>query len=121
MTLIEILESREEALNAQQVAELLGLSKKQVYQMAATGKLPSFRIGKAVRFDAQDLAEWLRKQKHLDEQPGSEKVRGSQRRVPMQEDGKMTSPDHVWRKKVNALETALGMDGLSGSGSAKAS
>src|SRR5579864_4738624 len=90
MTLIEILESREEALNAQQVAELLGLSKKQVYQMAATGKLPSFRIGKAVRFDAQDLAEWLRKQKHLDEQPGPGKPKKGHRRVSTERNGTMS-------------------------------
>src|SRR5579871_1910293 len=101
MTLIEILESRKEALNAQQVAELLGLSKKQVYEMAATGKLPSFRIGKAVRFDAQDLAEWLRRKKHLDEQSGPGKVKGGQRRVPVERNDR-TSPEHVWRKKVNA-------------------
>jgi excisionase family DNA binding protein len=121
MTLIELLESKDEALNVQQVAELLGISKKKVYQMAATGKLPSFRIGKAVRFDAQDLAEWLRKKKHLGEQLGPGKVREGQRRVSMERNGKMTSPDHVWRKKVNALETALAIDGLSGSSSVKAS
>src|SRR5579864_7221143 len=114
MTLIQLLESKNEALNAQQVAELLGLSKKKVYEMAATGKLPSFRIGKAVRFDAQDLAEWLLKKKHLDERPGLGKVKEGQRRGAMGRSGKMTSPDHVWRKKVNALETALGIDDLSG-------
>src|SRR5579864_9471308 len=101
MTLIEILESRKEALNAQQVAELLGLSKKQVYEMAATGKLPSFRIGKAVRFDAQELAEWLRKKKDLEEQPSPGKVREGQRRVLLERKGGMTSPDHVWRKRVD--------------------
>lgn len=112
MTLIQLLESKHEALNAKQIAELLGISKKKVYQMAATGKLPSFRIGKAVRFDAQDLAEWLRNKKGLDEEPGPEKVRKGQRRTSTQRNGKMASPDHVWRKKVNALEAALGMDGF---------
>lgn len=120
MTLIEIFESRKEALNAQQVAELLGISKKQVYHLAACGVLPSFRIGRTIRFDAQELAEWLRKKKRLDEQPGPGKVTQGQRRVSMARNDKMPSPDHMWRKKVNSLEAALGMDGLSGS-SVKAS
>jgi len=63
MTLIEILESRQEALNVAQVAELLGISEKKVYHLAATGELPSFRVGKAIRFDPQDLADWLRRKK----------------------------------------------------------
>jgi hypothetical protein len=28
--------------------------------MAARGRLPSFRVGSAVRFDPQELAKWLR-------------------------------------------------------------
>jgi excisionase family DNA binding protein len=107
MTLIEILESREEALNAHQVAELLGLSKKKVYQMAATGRLPSFRIGKAVRFDAQDLADWLRKKKPSNEQPGlrrPQKEGGSRPDRKGQESG---PPDHIWRGKVRSLEAGL--------------
>jgi excisionase family DNA binding protein len=60
MTLIEILESRGEALNVHQVAELLGVSEKKVYRLAAAGVLPAFRVGKSIRFDAQDVADWLR-------------------------------------------------------------
>jgi excisionase family DNA binding protein len=67
MTLIETLESREEALNVRQVAELLGVSDKHIYELAAQGKLPAFRVGKAVRFDPQDVADWLRKRKPSNE------------------------------------------------------
>jgi putative molybdopterin biosynthesis protein len=58
MTLIQILENRAEALNVQQVAEILGVSDKHIYGLAAQGKLPAFRVGKAIRFDPTDVADW---------------------------------------------------------------
>ena len=121
MTLIELLENKDEALDAQEVAELLGVSQKKIYRLAASGVLPSFRIGKAIRFDAQDLAEWLRKKKHLDVQGDSESTAKDQRKVSTKRTGKMPPPDHVWRKKVSSLEAALGMDSLRNSSSEKAS
>lgn len=36
-------------------AEMLGLSKRQVYDYAAKGQLPCYRFGSAVRFDAADI------------------------------------------------------------------
>ena len=39
---------------------LLVVSERQVYKLAAEGRLPCFRIGDSVRFDPSTLAAWLR-------------------------------------------------------------
>lgn len=110
MTLIEILEKQGEALNVHQVAELLGVSEKKVYRLAAAGVLPAFRVGKAIRFDGQDVADWLRRKKPSGEQSDS---RMPQKRGASASDrnGEQASPPaHIWRGKVRSLETALATD-----------
>lgn len=96
----------------EQVAELLGVSEKKIYRLAAAGVLPSFRVGSAIRFDGQDMADWLRRKKPSDERPGPNK---------RQKDGGLRSgrrgqegilPNHVWRHKVKSLESALAIDSL---------
>ena len=47
-------------LRAVEVSRLLGLSRSQVYQMMADGRLPVIRIGRAIRVPKQALAEWIR-------------------------------------------------------------
>jgi excisionase family DNA binding protein len=59
--IVRTLETREHALKAGEVAGLLGVSRQHIYKMAAHGQIPCFRIGRAVRFDPKDLAEWLRR------------------------------------------------------------
>ena len=41
------------ALTAKQLAELLNINRKTVFKMAKAGRIPSFRVGSAVRFDAR--------------------------------------------------------------------
>lgn len=60
MNLIEQLESRSGAMKVSELCELLGVDDKHIYRMAARGILPSFHIGGAVRFDPQEVANWLR-------------------------------------------------------------
>lgn len=60
MNLIEQLEARSGAMKVAELCELLGVDDKHIYRMAARGKLPSFRVGDAVRFDPQEVAKWLR-------------------------------------------------------------
>jgi len=48
------------AITASEVAALLSISPITVYKMAKAGRMPSFRVGTAVRFDPRALAEWLR-------------------------------------------------------------
>ena len=47
-------------LTAAQVAERLNVSVQRVYELARTGRLPSIRIGRQVRIDPVQLADWLR-------------------------------------------------------------
>jgi excisionase family DNA binding protein len=49
------------ALTADDLAELLSVSKVQVYKLASQGKIPHFRIGMSLRFDPHSVAAWLRK------------------------------------------------------------
>jgi excisionase family DNA binding protein len=42
-------------MKASQVAESLGLAKRTVYELHATGKLAGYRFGSAVRFDPTDV------------------------------------------------------------------
>jgi len=51
------------ALTAKQLVELLNISPKTVFKLAKAGRIPSFRIGTAVRFDARLVIDWLRKQR----------------------------------------------------------
>jgi excisionase family DNA binding protein len=60
VNLIEQLESRSGAMKVSELCELLGVDDKHIYRMAARGALPSFHIGGSVRFDPQEVANWLR-------------------------------------------------------------
>lgn len=46
-------------LTAQQVGALIGRSTKWVLNEAAAERIPSFKVGRAVRFDPDELAAWL--------------------------------------------------------------
>jgi excisionase family DNA binding protein len=59
----KIARSAKGALTAKQLAELLNISPKTIFKMAKAGRLPSFRIGTAVRFDARLIVDWLRRQR----------------------------------------------------------
>jgi excisionase family DNA binding protein len=54
------IEGIKRAITASEVAAFLAVSPITIYKMAKAGRLPSFRIGTAVRFDPRALAEWLR-------------------------------------------------------------
>lgn len=46
-------------LTARQVAELLGVHENWVYDHAASGDLPSYKIGGSRRFDRVQVDEWI--------------------------------------------------------------
>lgn len=58
------------ALTAKQLGEMLSISPKTIFKLARAGRIPSFRIGTAVRFDARLVIDWLRQQR-----VGPQKVR----------------------------------------------
>jgi excisionase family DNA binding protein len=49
----------ESMMTVRQVAELLGVHENWVYDQAASGTLPSYKIGGTRRFDAQELRAWI--------------------------------------------------------------
>lgn len=47
-------------LNESQVADLLGLTARQVIKLARCGEMPSVRLpGDEIRFDPEDICEWV--------------------------------------------------------------
>ena len=47
-------------LNIKQVAELLNMSERTIYEYVADQKIPYVKIGKAVRFDPDKIENWVR-------------------------------------------------------------
>ena len=58
-TIAETLAQMEGAITAEPLARLLGMSRITIYKLAKAGRIPSFRIGSAVRFDPGVIAAWL--------------------------------------------------------------
>lgn len=50
------------AIKAKELAAILMVDKVTIYNHAAAGRIPSFHIGTAVRFDPVAVAKWLRTQ-----------------------------------------------------------
>jgi excisionase family DNA binding protein len=46
-------------MTARQVAELLGVHENWVYEQAADGVLPSYKIGGTRRFDRDEVRRWI--------------------------------------------------------------
>jgi excisionase family DNA binding protein len=59
-SLVETLEQIPHALTAVELARLLSVSRITIFKHAKAGRIPSFRIGTAVRFDPRAVATWLR-------------------------------------------------------------
>jgi excisionase family DNA binding protein len=49
------------ALTANELAEMLAVSKITIFKQAKAGRIPSFRVGTCVRFDPHSVARWLRR------------------------------------------------------------
>jgi len=49
------------ALTANELAEMLTVSRITIFKLAKAGRIPSFRVGTCVRFDPRSVAQWLRR------------------------------------------------------------
>lgn len=58
-SLASLVRRRRSAWTAEELAEVLSLSRKHIYKMAKKGRMPSLRIGGAIRFDPHATAAWL--------------------------------------------------------------
>jgi len=50
----------EKLVNAREAANLLGVCAQTIYQKFEKGEIPGYRLGKALRFDVQELKEFMR-------------------------------------------------------------
>jgi excisionase family DNA binding protein len=57
--MVNDLKARKSALTVRQLAELLSLSEREVYKLAANNQIPHIRIGSSVRFDPPTIAAWI--------------------------------------------------------------
>ncbi|MGH9690242.1 MAG: helix-turn-helix domain-containing protein [Candidatus Acidiferrales bacterium] len=57
--LTDDLRDLKQALTVEEVAALLQVSERHVYSLVQTGAMPHFKVGNAVRFDPDSLADWL--------------------------------------------------------------
>jgi excisionase family DNA binding protein len=69
----------ESMMTVHQVAELLGVHENWVYDQAANGELPSYKIGGTRRFDADELRGWIAE--HREPENGRQPRRRSTRRT----------------------------------------
>jgi excisionase family DNA binding protein len=58
--LISSVAAKQEAWTVPELAQLLSLSKGEIYQQVKTGKLPALRIGTNIRLCPKITSEWLR-------------------------------------------------------------
>jgi excisionase family DNA binding protein len=57
--MLEDLKARRSAMTVRELAEILHLSQREIYKLAATNQIPHFKIGSSVRFDATAVLVWL--------------------------------------------------------------
>jgi excisionase family DNA binding protein len=71
----------ESMMTVRQVAELLGVHENWVYDQAASGELPSYKIGGTRRFDRDELRGWIAGHREAGrDQPAKRKPKPKQRR-----------------------------------------
>ncbi len=60
LSLADRIERIGRALTANELAEMLTVSRITIFKQAKAGRIPSFRVGTCVRFDPRSVAQWLR-------------------------------------------------------------
>ena len=50
-----------ELVKVEDAAHSIGLNKHFLYKLAAAGKIPCYRAGRALRFSIPELLEWMRR------------------------------------------------------------
>jgi excisionase family DNA binding protein len=81
----------ESMMTVRQVAELLGVHENWVYDQAASGQLPSYKIGGTRRFDPDELRGWITEHREADRKQSKPK----KRRRP-----KATRPQEEWQPRL---------------------
>jgi excisionase family DNA binding protein len=61
LTLIEQIAERETAMTVPQLAKILSISSRSIYEHVAEGRLACIRIGSTIRLDPSQTAQWLQR------------------------------------------------------------
>jgi excisionase family DNA binding protein len=61
LSLANRIERMGRALTADELAQMLTVSRITIFKQAKAGRIPSFRVGTCVRFDPRAVAQWLRR------------------------------------------------------------
>jgi excisionase family DNA binding protein len=70
-------------LTARQVAEELGVTPRTVLRWTRAGALPGYRIGgRALRFRADEIADWIVERRTREDAPATDHVRPAERNLP---------------------------------------
>jgi excisionase family DNA binding protein len=72
----------ESLMTARQVAELLGVHENWVYDQAANGELPSYKIGGTRRFDPDELRGWIAEHREAEREPQRRERQAKKRSRP---------------------------------------
>ena len=57
--MLEELKTRRKAMTVKEVADILNLSEREIYKLAASNQIPHFRVGSSVRFDPASVLAWV--------------------------------------------------------------
>ena len=70
-------------LDAQAVAEILGLPVDHVYKLAREGRVPHLRFGRTLRFRAEAITRWLEETERGTGGRAGSPTRGAEQRKPL--------------------------------------
>lgn len=51
-------------ISLNELQEILGIGRTKAYDLVASGELPAVRIGRIIRVDVRDVANWLEQQRY---------------------------------------------------------
>jgi excisionase family DNA binding protein len=71
----------ESMMTVRQVAELLGVHENWVYDQAASGGLPSYKIGGTRRFDPDELRGWIAEHRQAESSQPSRRATGPKKPI----------------------------------------
>jgi excisionase family DNA binding protein len=57
--MLEELRAKCSAMTVKEIAEILSLSPREIYKLAASNQIPYFKIGSSVRFEPSMILAWL--------------------------------------------------------------
>ena len=96
----------DDALTAEEVAEMLRVSKNSVYRLAQSGELASYRVGRKLRFTLRDVEAYTRA--GMRSQKGSQAADGTS--SPSRTAGANPSPSDNAREGVSEIPSAFSLD-----------